>query len=376
MSDKHHCYFIPFSVRYDEEEDINDIELLLGRKVLYSDQQGFFMSNPKQWIASGGMCGLRSERDKMSGDKKASMEKAIGEFVEETGLDFINLEDKDRFMFNYVSPRSSKYSYEFFFFEVSDKEYKKMDKINRKKADMYFYELDTIKWVPLNIALSLMDDGNKYNKYTATMTDAVSYLKDLKERHNLWRLKDMEFRGKLQKFFRMNIDRAPERYFNDLVNMYIDRGDELPRRHISFFKDFINYLISSDSYTDWYYEGMMAFKEFLEDEGVDVRFMSSLKYNEESEFLESLMDYSNSRIKIPTDIEDVIKIKNMRNESYSITDQQRKQMSGESQEKQRWKPRREDISKSMLPSRRQERRNDSRPRERKTKNSRFASLMD
>lgn len=306
---KFHCYFAPFYV--DERQKMH---ILMGKKVLYSDQQGFFMNNAKQWVFLGGNCGLFSNKNEIINvrDKKykKTLQRAIKEFVEETGLDFITINDIDSDkIFNYTS---STQPFEVFFFKVDINDIDNMTKINREKAEIYFYEIDEIKWIPFEIALYLSDESIKAQNYNVGIDDTLSYLKDLRERKDYWRLDDMFLRPSFQKYTRDRRNFIPKNYIgreDALLDLYVKYGNEVDRELVYFFKDFIQFMIYKKLSTDWFFEALEYLKGEVERGAIKAQ-ISTIKNTglsgQENPIIRKLLYEQPGQIKIPTSFQSMI----------------------------------------------------------------------
>lgn len=312
---KFHCYFAPFYV-----DKYQKLHILMGKKVLYSDQQGFFMSNAKQWILMGGNCGLFSNKNEIIDiydvKYKKTLQRAINEFVEETGLDFISIEKIDPGkIFNYVS---DVHPFEVFFFKVDDKDIENMKQINRKKAEVYFYEIDELKWVPFEIALYITDETNMAQNYSVGINDTLMYLKDLKERKNYWRLEDMNLRPLFRDYAKDRRRYIPKQYYyrvDELLDLYIKYGDELDRELIYFFKDFIQYIIQKKFSTSWFFEAFEYLKTQVDNNRINanISFIKNTGFNKQANpIIREMLYDSPGQIKIPTSFQSMVDSRNER----------------------------------------------------------------
>lgn len=271
-----HVYLIP----YYFDENISDTFLLMGKKLLYSDVQGFFMNNPKQWVFSGGGSGEMVRSYKTSEDKKVLMRhynQARKEFKEETGNDFnYDLDLSNPFNIVYFNIERSS-SYYMFFIRIPSHKSSNFTKINRNKTDIYFNEIDFMDWIDIDIVYSLMTPKNNYNKYQLKMNDVKEYLDDLMERKEYWRLNDMKLEQKLRNFY----DGKNKTYYinysyRELLNDVYRYGSRIDDKKLNFMKMFFQSFIDGRSYVDWFHKGVRFFIETLNDMTTE---KSILKYD-------------------------------------------------------------------------------------------------
>lgn len=258
----HHCYFVPTYVDPVKKK----IYVLIGKKFLYSDVQGFFMNNPKQWALFGGKYDERLYGRYRFYDHNDTSESHIDqlkneashaylEFLEETGLKKVPLVMGrimyiDRSEYDMSKPKNEQQTYVIFFYRFTESQYKKYRNIERADADAYYYEFEFIKWIEIKDAATIFKYRNKLNNYEVSYNDAKLYLEDFAERHNFWS-KESPLKKNFKDYF-THIYK-----YNNFMDEII--SGRMLRENIRKVADFLNEYIAGKKSTDWFYSGIHGF---------------------------------------------------------------------------------------------------------------------
>jgi len=247
MSEDCHIYLLPFRVVN------NNIKVLLGKKLCYSEKDGWVHNNPGQYVIIGGGCGVDKRTRKaiqVSDQLNLLIESSTREFIEETG----NRVYEDRI---FVQRFKQHGNYAISFYRVdTDQEYNKFTKVSKETG--HFAELDHAKWFSIEEAMTLFENNNQINQPCNNKdlnVIAQSYIRDLYNKQ--WRVNvNNEFAKNFNSFLRkikMNSYSIEdiEYIINDILKNYNNS------KYYKLYFDFIKYYIKKRSPTDWYYHGLV-----------------------------------------------------------------------------------------------------------------------
>lgn len=227
-----HCYLLPYHI-----DKKGDVYVLLGRKNVFSTQDGFIHNNPGQVVIIGGGCGKQVNRNiRVDKTKYAS----IREFVEETGLDVV---------FNEIKLHKQTKNFEAFFYKIDNMEkYKKINSRSREFNSEH-RELNNVEWHKLENAIELMDPKNNFNPPGFGYNDISNYL--LLWKRNKWGLDFL-----LPTFFKyiQRNERFLRGYENSVLDDLFAYGGKSKYFHL--FADFLAEFVKKRSYIDWYHESL------------------------------------------------------------------------------------------------------------------------
>lgn len=137
---EYHGYFLAYYLQDKLNININTIYVLLGKKNYFNK---YLHNNPGQYVIPGGRCNFNKK------------DEILREFQEETGHKPIKQE------FENIEIRSIKYKEKIYanFYEVSDDEFIKYNKLDYNNRDWRERELCKLKWFKLKDAKELMENG-------------------------------------------------------------------------------------------------------------------------------------------------------------------------------------------------------------------------
>lgn len=268
---KPHAYLLPYVYNSN-----GLIEVLLGKKKIFSSRDAYILNNAGQYVIVGG----KQERG------MSMINAAHNEFLEEVGIN-LDIDQIDKYVYE-----DKKYSV--YFYQVYDKSYFSKIHKDAKGFDVMHQELTEVVWFDIETAYYMMSEqmNNKpvqegvkgrevFNDFLKLVQTSKTRPPNDKDNHPIT-LRDL-----LVNHMKKS-EKDREKIIRDIYDYGINTNyyDEVKRGFFSY--------ISKNAYTDWYANGINALYNRTDVKVVDKKSYDSEYYKTSAEPIKNF-DYTTRR---------------------------------------------------------------------------------